>query len=150
MRSLFLKLLFHEVKGYGRLFTKKMLEAQHFKVYKPLVSFQDVTTILQSDLISPKNAYCTQKNLRYPNGRPQELHLSVFFKECHFSVPGLRKCPADDLAQMEVFLVLTNLLQAFSFRAPSGDNGAIGTFYKAGTSVLRNPKPFYVVMQNRK
>jgi len=63
---------------------------------------------------------------------------------------GLRKCPADDLAQMEVFLVLTNLLQAFSFRAPSGDNGAIGTFYKAGTSVLRNPKPFYVVMQNRK
>ena len=74
----------------------------------------------------------------------------LFLNESHFPFPGLRKCPADDLAQMEVFLVLTNLLQAFSFRAPSGDNGAIGTFYKAGTSVLRNPKPFYVVMQNRK
>lgn len=63
---------------------------------------------------------------------------------------GMRKCPADELAQMETFLILTNLLQAFSFRTPSGDNGKIGTYYKAGTSVLRNPKPFYVVLQNRK
>ena len=62
----------------------------------------------------------------------------------------MRICPAVDLGQMETFLILTNLLQAFSFRAPSGDNGKIGTYYKAGTSVLRNPKPFYVVFTNRK
>jgi len=62
---------------------------------------------------------------------------------------GMRKCPGEDLAQMETFLIVTNLLQAFSFRAPSGDNGKISTYYKAGTSVLRNPKPFYVVIQNR-
>jgi hypothetical protein len=31
----------------------------------------------------------------------------------------------------------------------SGDNGDIGTQYEAGTGFIRNPKPFYVLLQNR-
>ena len=101
--------------------------------------------------LDEQGEYIKDKEGFVPYGTGETL---VDHRKCpltkRFHVPGLRKCPADELAQMETFLILTNLLQAFSFRTPSGDNGKIGTYYKAGTSVLRNPKPFYVVLQNRK
>ena len=51
---------------------------------------------------------------------------------------------------MQMFLIITNLLKTFSFRVPPGDGGHVGTYYEAGTGFLRNPKPFYVVIYNRK
>lgn len=62
---------------------------------------------------------------------------------------GIRKCPAADVARMQIFLVIANLCKSFAFTTPDGDDGHIGTFYKAGTSVLRNPKPFRVVLFKR-
>lgn len=63
---------------------------------------------------------------------------------------GLRSCPAAGLTNMQMFLMITNLLKTFSFRVPPGDGGHVGTYYEAGTGFLRNPKPFYVVIYNRK
>lgn len=63
---------------------------------------------------------------------------------------GIRSCPAADLFNMQMFLIITNLLKTFSFRVPPGDGGHVGTYYEAGTGFLRNPKPFYVVIYNRK
>ena len=63
---------------------------------------------------------------------------------------GIRSCPAADLTNMQMFLIITNLLKTFSFRVPPGDGGHVGTYYEAGTGFLRNPKPFYVVIYNRK
>jgi cytochrome P450 len=62
---------------------------------------------------------------------------------------GIRKCPGEELANLEMFLILTNLLKDFSFRVPPGDKGEIGTQYEAGTGFIRNPKPFYVLLENR-
>ena len=62
---------------------------------------------------------------------------------------GKRRCPGEDLAEIEFFLIVTNLLKAFVFRAPQGDKKNLGTYYKSGTGILRNPKPFYVVLDNR-
>nr|AKH03499.1 cytochrome P450 3029B1 [Paracyclopina nana] len=62
---------------------------------------------------------------------------------------GIRRCPGEDLANIEMFLVLANLLKAFVFRTPENDDKSVGTYYKTGTGVLRNPKPYYVVLENR-
>lgn len=62
---------------------------------------------------------------------------------------GLRRCPGEDLANMETFLIITNLLKTFAFRTPEDDDNTIGTHYEAGTGVIRNPRPSYVVLQNR-
>lgn len=71
-------------------------------------------------------------------------------KQILLFVSGVRGCPAADLANMQMFLMITNLLKTFSFRVPPGDGGHVGTYYEAGTGFLRNPKPFYVVIYNRK
>ena len=66
-----------------------------------------------------------------------------------FDSLGIRRCPGEDLANIEMFLVLANLLKAFVFRTPENDDNSVGTYYKTGTGVLRNPKPYYVVLENR-
>jgi len=60
---------------------------------------------------------------------------------------GRRICPGAKLADMQVFLFLTNLLADFVLKVPPGDKGDLGTQFKAGTSLLRNPKPFRVLLE---
>ena len=62
---------------------------------------------------------------------------------------GVRRCPGEGLAELETFLILANLLKSFNFNTPEGDNKKVGTYYKTGTGILRNPIPFYVVLENR-
>jgi len=62
---------------------------------------------------------------------------------------GKRMCPGAKLADMQVFLFLTNILADFDLKVPQGDKGDLGTQFKAGTSLLRNPKPFRVVVESR-
>lgn len=62
---------------------------------------------------------------------------------------GVRRCPGEHLANVEMFLILTNLLKSFLIRTPEGDDKAIGTYYKSGTGILRNPRPFYVILEKR-
>ena len=66
-----------------------------------------------------------------------------------FLKQGQRRCPGELLAEMETFLILTNLLKNFLLRTPEGDDKDVGTFYETGTGVLRHPKPYYLVLQNR-
>ena len=75
---------------------------------------------------------------------------------------GKRACPGAKLADMQLFLVLTNILAEYTLALPKGDKGELGTQFKvkktlklynpviqAGTAVLRNPKPYRVVVQAR-
>jgi len=62
---------------------------------------------------------------------------------------GKRGCPGSQLADMELFLMMTNLLATFNFSLPEGDDGGLGTQFEAGTAVLRNPKPYKVVVTSR-
>ena len=78
---------------------------------------------------------------------------------------GKRACPGAKLADMQLFLVLTNILAEYTLSLPKGDKGELGTQFKvkktsgtkqfyndviqAGTAVLRNPKPYRVVVQAR-
>jgi len=62
---------------------------------------------------------------------------------------GIRRCPGEDLANIEFFLIMANLLKAFVFRTPEKDDKSVATYYKSGTGILRNPKPFYVIFDNR-
>lgn len=62
---------------------------------------------------------------------------------------GKRKCPGAELADMELFLIMTNLLSTFTFSLPEGDSGECGTQFEAGTAVLRNPKPYKIVTNHR-
>jgi cytochrome P450 family 2 subfamily K len=62
---------------------------------------------------------------------------------------GKRVCPGAKLADMQIFLILTNILTEYRLSLPKGDKGDLGTQFKAGTSVLRNPKPYRVVVDAR-
>ena len=62
---------------------------------------------------------------------------------------GPRVCPGAELADMQLFLMLTNILAVYSLEMPPGDDGEIGTQFEAGTSVLRNPKPYRVIFKLR-
>jgi len=62
---------------------------------------------------------------------------------------GKRACPGAKLADMQLFLIMTNILAEYSFTLPKGDKGDLGTQFKAGTSLLRNPKPYRVVLEAR-
>ena len=53
---------------------------------------------------------------------------------------GPRVCPGAELADMQLFLMMSNLLTVYTMTLPEGDEGEIGTQFEAGTSVLRNPK----------
>jgi len=62
---------------------------------------------------------------------------------------GNRVCPGAKLADMQMFLILTNLLSEYCLLTPKGDSRDLGTSFKAGTSLLRHPKPFRVVVEAR-
>ena len=62
---------------------------------------------------------------------------------------GPRVCPGAELADMQLFLMLSNILAVYTLDTPSGDTGEIGTQFEAGTSVLRNPKPYRVIFKLR-
>ena len=48
---------------------------------------------------------------------------------------GKRACPGAKLADMQLFLVLTNILAEFTLSLPKGDKGELGTQFKVGKSV---------------
>ena len=48
---------------------------------------------------------------------------------------------------MQLFLMMSNLLTVYTMTIPEGDEGEIGTQFEAGTSVLRNPKPYRVIFK---
>lgn len=62
---------------------------------------------------------------------------------------GRRACPGRNLAEMQVFLTVTSLLSEYSIALPTGDSGTTGTQFQSGTAVLRNPKPYRVVVNKR-
>lgn len=62
---------------------------------------------------------------------------------------GPRVCPGAEFADMQLFLILTNLLSVYNLTLPSGDSGDTGTQFEAGTSVLRNPQPYKVIFKLR-
>ena len=62
---------------------------------------------------------------------------------------GTRICPGKVLADMETFLIVTNLLSSYRLLPVPGDDGDLGTQFEAGTAVLRNPKPYRVVFEPR-
>ncbi len=63
--------------------------------------------------------------------------------------PGLRRCPGEEVANMKMFLILSNLVKSFKLRTPEGDKKVIGTQYEAGTGFIRNPKPYKVILEHR-
>ena len=50
---------------------------------------------------------------------------------------------------LQVFLTVTSLLSEYSIALPTGDCGTTGTQFQSGTAVLRNPKPYRVVVNKR-
>jgi len=62
---------------------------------------------------------------------------------------GNRVCPGATLADMQIFLIISNILSEFKLTLPEGDKGDVGTQFKAGTAVLRNPKPYRIVLNTR-
>jgi len=62
---------------------------------------------------------------------------------------GQRICPGRGLADMETFLILTNLLSSYQLFPVEGDAGGMETQFESGTAVLRNPKPYRVVFEKR-
>ena len=60
---------------------------------------------------------------------------------------GPRVCPGAELADMQLFLIMSNILTVYSLELPEGDMGETGTQFEAGTSVLRNPKPYRVIFK---
>jgi cytochrome P450 family 2 subfamily D len=62
---------------------------------------------------------------------------------------GKRRCPGETLANMQMFLMLTNILASYSLSIPGEDSGIIATQFKSGTAVLRNPRPYRVVFRHR-
>jgi len=62
---------------------------------------------------------------------------------------GPRVCPGAELADMQLFLMIANILTVYTLDLPDGDVGDTGTQFEAGTSVLRNPKPYRVIFRLR-
>jgi len=91
--------------------------------------------------------------------KPEQFHPEHFLNEEGEVVEGApgflpygvgpRACPGARLADMKLFLILTNILSQYRLALPHGDKGLMGTQFKAGTSVLRNPQPYRVVVQAR-
>ena len=59
---------------------------------------------------------------------------------------GKRKCPGQEVAQMELFTFLTSLLQNFTFKLTPEDNGKI----ESTAGVVVSPKPFPIILVPRK
>ena len=54
-----------------------------------------------------------------------------------------------EVTVLQVFLTVTSLLSEYSIALPTGDCGTTGTQFQSGTAVLRNPKPYRVVVNKR-
>ena len=53
---------------------------------------------------------------------------------------GKRACPGAKLADMQLFLVLTNILAEYTLALPKGDKGELGTQFKVKKTLkLHNP-----------
>jgi len=62
---------------------------------------------------------------------------------------GPRVCPGAELADMQLFLMIANILAVFNLVLPEGDDGDMGTQFEGGTAVLRNPRPYRVIFRLR-
>lgn len=58
---------------------------------------------------------------------------------------GKRRCPGHDLALMELFLFLSNLMQKFTFKLAPGDNGKV----ESTAGVVVSPKPYLISLEPR-
>ena len=58
---------------------------------------------------------------------------------------GKRKCPGQEVATMELFTFLTNLLRNFSFKLTPEDSGKI----EATAGVVVSPKPYPIILEPR-
>nr|AIL94139.1 cytochrome P450 CYP3029A1 [Tigriopus japonicus] len=58
---------------------------------------------------------------------------------------GKRKCPGQDVAQMELFSFVANLIQKFNFKLPASDCGTIET----SMGCVVSPKPYDLVLEAR-
>jgi len=58
---------------------------------------------------------------------------------------GKRKCPGQEVAQMELFTFLSNLLRTFSFKLTPEDSGKI----EATAGVVVSPKPYPIILEPR-
>jgi len=58
---------------------------------------------------------------------------------------GKRKCPGQDVAEMELFVFLTNLLKNFTFKLTPEDSGKV----EASTGCVVAPKPYQIMLDVR-
>ena len=58
---------------------------------------------------------------------------------------GKRKCPGQEVAQMELFTFLSNLLKNFTFKLTPEDIGKI----KSTAGVVVSPKPYPIILESR-
>jgi cytochrome P450 len=58
---------------------------------------------------------------------------------------GKRKCPGQDVAEMELFCFLSNLLKSFTFKLAAGDSGKV----EASAGCVVSPKPYQIEIEVR-
>ena len=58
---------------------------------------------------------------------------------------GKRKCPGQEVAQMELFTFLSNLLKNFTFKLTPEDTGKI----ESTAGVVVSPKPYPIILESR-
>ena len=58
---------------------------------------------------------------------------------------GKRKCPGQEVAQMELFTFLSNLLKKFTFKLTPEDTGKI----ESTAGVVVSPKPYPIILESR-
>ena len=58
---------------------------------------------------------------------------------------GKRKCPGQEVVQMELFTFLSNMLRCFTFKLTPEDNGKI----ESTAGVVVSPKPYPIILETR-
>ena len=87
--------------------------------------------------------------------KPEQLHPEHWLDANGQFVPkhegflsfgtGKRRCPGHDIAIMELFVFLANLLQKFTFKLAPGDCGKV----EATAGCVVSPKPYLISLENR-
>lgn len=72
--------------------------------------------------------------------------MRTLFKGCFVYLAGRRVCMGEQLAKMELFLMFTSLMQAFTFRFPEGKS-APSMHGRFGLTLA--PCPFTVCVKAR-